>query len=1074
MTKAESNYTTTEKEMLAMVYAFEKFWSYLILNKSIVYTDHSALKYLFAKKYSKARLLRWVLLLQEFTFKVIDTKGAEKLAADHLSRLENLHQNVLDPKEINESFPLETLNLVSTHEGGCLARKSLISLRLTIMDPPEALKHANFDLKTAGDHRKVQINELNELRDQAYENSLIYKKKTKRLHDSKIKNRVFNIGDRVLLFNSCLKIFSGKLKSRWSGPFTISQVYPYGTIEWSQPDGPNFKVNGHRLKHYFGEDIPNILGNLKTHAEGFCPTTLHFLSFIRESFYNKKRVEKVFSPHNIFTFVPVMPRQAKKVTPTPSFVSLMRTSTSGNSNVSPSGILCNTINNVNRSILTSNSWLASGNPVTLVVAATRNPYSPVTDVSSVALQTHVDRRVTQRSKKTTTTGVTTTIPGQQTGNSTYKVGESSRPPKRSKRQDIQYDTPIRFNPDDVDENVRKFYDKHIEYYDLGDPTFECKECHALLKLRCDTYSNICQSAAEGNTNLTLLGKPVVLSSSFIDGPRRYMHAHNLSSTDSPDVMSRVFKMKVDQLMKDLKDLHLFGRTQVGLPHAHVCLFLHKDDKVPNVDQINKFTSTEIPDKNKDPNLYKLVSDFIMHGPCGEDEATQVCMGDGKCTKHFLKKFTQRSSFDSEGYPVYRRRDNERYVEKNGSQLHHSYVIPYNATLLKRGVRIFSFETHYRTPFVERLSFHLPSEQTVLYDENYGFETVINKPSVGQSMFQGWMKMNESFPKARELTYAEFMRNVPISTGNTLYYTMLLNSAKGCRTHDEIKKVNGVVYPTYKEACYASVLLEDDKEYVDSIKDFTHWAAFEHLYEAPMANKHCFEALYRCLRDILCKNRYDTCDQPFRNLTMVFGGDFRQVLKLTENMRLTVGARPENVTEICEFAECILKVRDAELGEENDGGVDIDVPEEILIDESDDPVSSIVDFTYPNILDNINDPSYFKEKIQHSKPDNGIRPIAVGAIWRRLASKAAMRGVNKEMSKYLGDFQFGVGVPSGAEAVLHGANRFLNKFHSDGSLAMLTVDFSNAFNLVDRTALLHEATRRLKRRKEVGCKRQRNG
>nr|GEX08961.1 reverse transcriptase domain-containing protein [Tanacetum cinerariifolium] len=122
-----------------------------------------------------------------------------------------------------------------------------------------ALKHANFDLKTAGDHMKVQINELNELRDQAYKNSLIYKEKTKRLDDSKIKNRVFNIGDRVLLFNSRLKIFSGKLKSRWFGPFTISQVYPYGTVELSQPDGPNFKVNGHRVKHYFGEDVAKLV-----------------------------------------------------------------------------------------------------------------------------------------------------------------------------------------------------------------------------------------------------------------------------------------------------------------------------------------------------------------------------------------------------------------------------------------------------------------------------------------------------------------------------------------------------------------------------------------------------------------------------------------------------------------------------------------------------------------------------------------------------------------------------------------------------------------------------------------------
>nr|GEV82905.1 reverse transcriptase domain-containing protein [Tanacetum cinerariifolium] len=153
----ESNYTTTKKEMLVVVYAFKKFRSYLIMNKSIVYMDHSALKYLFAKKYSKARLLRWVLLLREFTFKVIDIKGAENLADDHLSRLENPHQNVLDPKEINESFPLETLNLVSTggksstpwfadfanyHVGNFVvngvytARKPLTFSRLATMDPP--------------------------------------------------------------------------------------------------------------------------------------------------------------------------------------------------------------------------------------------------------------------------------------------------------------------------------------------------------------------------------------------------------------------------------------------------------------------------------------------------------------------------------------------------------------------------------------------------------------------------------------------------------------------------------------------------------------------------------------------------------------------------------------------------------------------------------------------------------------------------------------------------------------------------------------------------------------------------
>ncbi|GJZ98790.1 reverse transcriptase domain-containing protein [Tanacetum coccineum] len=105
-------------------------------------------------------------------------------------------------------------------------------------------------------------------RKDAYENSLIYKERTKKLHDSKIKNHIFNVGDRVLLFNSRLKIFSGKLKTRWLGPFTITKVFPYGTIELSQPDGPNFKVNGHRVKHYFGEDLPpKVVQDLHTFSK---------------------------------------------------------------------------------------------------------------------------------------------------------------------------------------------------------------------------------------------------------------------------------------------------------------------------------------------------------------------------------------------------------------------------------------------------------------------------------------------------------------------------------------------------------------------------------------------------------------------------------------------------------------------------------------------------------------------------------------------------------------------------------------------------------------------------------------
>nr|GEU77289.1 hypothetical protein [Tanacetum cinerariifolium] len=256
MTEAESNYTTTEKEMLSVVYAFEKFRSYLILNKSIVYTDHFALKYLFAKKDSKARLLRWVLLLQEFKFK----EAIDILKACHYGPTRGHYGlNYTAKKVFDSRFYWTTIY----RDAQDLVKSCDVCQRQGKISQQDEMPQNS--IQTTGDHRKVQLNELNELRDQAYENSLIYKEKTKWLHDAKIKNHVFNIDDQFLLFNSRLKIFSGKLKSRWSGPFTISHVFPYGTVELSQPDRTNFKVNGHRLKHYFGKDIPKmVVPNLQT------------------------------------------------------------------------------------------------------------------------------------------------------------------------------------------------------------------------------------------------------------------------------------------------------------------------------------------------------------------------------------------------------------------------------------------------------------------------------------------------------------------------------------------------------------------------------------------------------------------------------------------------------------------------------------------------------------------------------------------------------------------------------------------------------------------------------------------
>ncbi|XP_016164909.1 uncharacterized protein LOC107607472 [Arachis ipaensis] len=114
----------------------------------------------------------------------------------------------------------------------------------------------NFDDQATGERRLMQLNELEEFRNQAYDNAKIYKENTKRWHDQKIARREFKEGQRVLLYNSRLKFFTGKLKSRWSGPFTILKVSPYGHVELMEDTTQRtFTVNGHRLKHYLGDSL---------------------------------------------------------------------------------------------------------------------------------------------------------------------------------------------------------------------------------------------------------------------------------------------------------------------------------------------------------------------------------------------------------------------------------------------------------------------------------------------------------------------------------------------------------------------------------------------------------------------------------------------------------------------------------------------------------------------------------------------------------------------------------------------------------------------------------------------------
>ncbi|CAH1443866.1 unnamed protein product [Lactuca virosa] len=167
----------------------------------------------------------------------------------------------------------------------------------------------------------------------------------------------------------------------------------------------------------------------------------------------------------------------------------------------------------------------------------------------------------------------------------------------------------------------------------------------------------------------------------------------LNPEDRPDILSRLFKITLDSLIKDLKKKRLLGSVQAvvytvefqkrGLPHAHICLFMHSDYKLPTVEHIDRVISAEIPNKDDDPELYSLVSEFMMHGPCGSDNPKCPCMSENKCSKNFPKPFLENTSVDSNGYPIYRRRNDGSFIEKSGVKLDNRSVVLYHKTLLKR-------------------------------------------------------------------------------------------------------------------------------------------------------------------------------------------------------------------------------------------------------------------------------------------------------------------------------------------------------------------------------------------------------
>ncbi|KAM1161028.1 hypothetical protein TB2_000166 [Malus domestica] len=132
-----------------------------------------------------------------------------------------------------------------------------------------AMKTFNLDLDAAGMNRKLQLNELEEIWNEAYENAQIYKEQTKAFHDKMIRGKTFSIGQKVLLFNFRLRLFPGKLRSKWIGPFIVTNVFPHGAIQVkSLRNDDEFKVNGHRLKLYYESDVGQIVEEIPLSVVG--------------------------------------------------------------------------------------------------------------------------------------------------------------------------------------------------------------------------------------------------------------------------------------------------------------------------------------------------------------------------------------------------------------------------------------------------------------------------------------------------------------------------------------------------------------------------------------------------------------------------------------------------------------------------------------------------------------------------------------------------------------------------------------------------------------------------------------
>ncbi|KAL4337234.1 hypothetical protein AHAS_Ahas12G0089800 [Arachis hypogaea] len=374
----------------------------------------------------------------------------------------------------------------------------------------------------------------------------------------------------------------------------------------------------------------------------------------------------------------------------------------------------------------------------------------------------------------------------------------------------------------------------------------------------------------------------------------FLKNRELNAEDHPDMICRAFKVKLDHLIKDIKTNEIFGRVcavvytiefqKHGLPHAHILIFLHQDDKYPTRDDVDKIIFAEIPNKHQDPEYYEAVEKHMMHGPCGTFRKESPCMENDKCICHFLKRFVDTTTIDDDGYPIYRQRDDDKTIKKSGVDLDNQYVVPHNRSLLlKYGAQINvewcnqSRSIKYLFKYVNKgndrvtASFYRSAtedpeddkidEVSMYYDCRY-----ISPCEAARRIF-GY-NLHYKDPSVVRIFF------VPPRFGKVYYLKLLLNFAKGPTCYEDIRTVDGILYPTFRDACYARGLLDDDREYIDAIEEASHWGSgmflrklfatllFSNSIERP---EHVWENTWSLLSDDILHRQRTLFNNPYLHL-----------------------------------------------------------------------------------------------------------------------------------------------------------------------------------------------------------------